>query len=185
MNGQQPSMIDDARKTGGFLVALLHASVVGLRLVSRRPGSMGAGYMFPNILWSYACMGIFQALLGEPGGLPSFYFVQATGWLWLVHVIAYLRTHRHGVGTYSHDLGRGWLKDGLASDMVTAVVIAGLAFYGDDPGLGAWMMFNLLLTCVSQALIETRDAARKRQIRSAMQLQQYYQDLMQMDDDLE
>jgi hypothetical protein len=199
MNDKPKGMIDEARQTGTFLVSLIHAGAIPLRLVSRIPGSMGAAYLFPGVLWGYATFGALGAIL-LPNYQPRylFHYFQATGWWWLVHLYRYFASHRKGIGTYSHSTGVGWLNlifprasdpnvIAFLSDAICAISLAVFFLHRQDKYMAALMGISVFFSFSSSSLLSFRDQARKRHLHTAMEQQRHWQSVMQSlaQDDME
>lgn len=190
MNQQQPKEVgEELKQTGGFIFGGIHASVIQLRLISRVPGSLGAGYLFPGAIWGWACMGILPQVLFHTEQTRTLLpvFITVTGWLFVIHLFYYFQSHRKGIGTYAYLTGIGWLnklnpkaKDpaslATANDIFFALALAFICFLYGDEMLGKWWLLNTVLCIASTTLLSVRDAARKRQFRSAMYDQKYWQD---------
>lgn len=195
MKEQQKSFTEQAQKTGGIVVELIHASVILLRLISRVPGSIGGKFLFPGILWSLLCFAFLSQHPDRSADLER-PFITVVGWLWLLHMFAFALSWKGKQGTYAHHTGKGWLNIlfpqsnrpkllAVQSDGIVAAALALFCQSQGDIGLARYWVISAVLSVISTGLIGTRDFMRGINVGSATAQQRHWQNFIPVDEDLE
>jgi hypothetical protein len=180
------------RHGASLFVKVAIALSIPLMLYSRVPGSVGPGVWWPNIIFGGFGMLLVTvfAFGGSEVDVVPFWFTQVGFYLWLVHLFMYCRGHRLGCGVHSYHLGKSWLnvlrpsasnagEVAREGDLLMGTILAGVSLYLGSPATAAWWGLNIVLCLFTSGVVSLRDAARQRQIKTALDEQEYWIKLME------
>jgi hypothetical protein len=179
---EQKNLFTEAGNVAQWIINLAFHATQPLNLVSRRPGTRGASAWLPGIvLGTVTMMLITEIINGHSTPLPWFY-LWCGQYVWLVHIVAYLRNHRQGNPVHKHDIGLPWFGTQVQCDSACAAALFGISVLFGDYGFALWWAMNVPLSIFQIEYLNIRDAARRRMVQSMQIENEYWADMFMKGD---